>query len=90
MHREFEAHFKNIFGARYQSFFDAISSSPSTAIRLNKNKQEEVPFEGERIPWSEDSYWLEQRPAFYADPRHFAGAYYVQDPSSMFFTGGID
>lgn len=90
MHREFEAHFRRIFGAKYEKFFDAISSKPSTAIRLNKRKIEEVPFDGAAIPWTDDAYWLEKRPLFYADPLHFAGAYYVQDPSSMFFTAGID
>lgn len=91
MHRDFEAHFKNIFGSSYDVFLEAISSSPSTAIRLNKHKASELPFGGlSPIPWAEGAFWLARRPPFYADPLHFSGAYYVQDPSSMFFTGGID
>lgn len=35
------------------------------------------------VPWSEDGYYLRERPAFYLDPLWHAGAYYVQDASSM-------
>lgn len=91
MHRDFEAHFRNIFGDSYNKFVKAIESSPSTAIRLNEEKEAALSFEGLKpIPWAENAFWLERRPAFYADPLHFSGAYYVQDPSSMFFTNGID
>jgi 16S rRNA C967 or C1407 C5-methylase (RsmB/RsmF family)/NOL1/NOP2/fmu family ribosome biogenesis protein len=37
-----------------------------------------------KIPWSSYGYYLPQRPAFIFDPLIHAGAYYVQEASSMF------
>ncbi len=36
------------------------------------------------VPWSEQGYYLPQRPSFTLDPYFHAGAYYVQEASSMF------
>jgi 16S rRNA C967 or C1407 C5-methylase (RsmB/RsmF family)/NOL1/NOP2/fmu family ribosome biogenesis protein len=38
----------------------------------------------QKIPWSSDGYYLPERPAFIFDPLIHAGAYYVQEASSMF------
>jgi 16S rRNA C967 or C1407 C5-methylase (RsmB/RsmF family)/NOL1/NOP2/fmu family ribosome biogenesis protein len=37
-----------------------------------------------RVPWSSSGYYLPQRPSFTFDPLFHAGAYYVQEASSMF------
>ncbi len=37
-----------------------------------------------KIPWSSQGYYLPERPAFIFDPLIHAGAYYVQEASSMF------
>ena len=36
------------------------------------------------IPWCSDGYYLKERPLFVLDPLWHAGAYYVQEASSMF------
>ncbi len=36
------------------------------------------------VPWSSQGYYLSERPSFTADPLFHAGAYYVQEASSMF------
>jgi len=36
------------------------------------------------VPWCTYGYYLESRPSFTLDPRFHAGAYYVQEASSMF------
>lgn len=36
------------------------------------------------VPWASNSYYLKSRPSFTTDPRFHAGAYYVQEASSMF------
>ncbi len=36
------------------------------------------------VPWNADGYYLFQRPSFTLDPIFHAGAYYVQEASSMF------
>ena len=38
----------------------------------------------ERIPWTQYGFYLEKRPSFTFDPLFHAGAYYVQEASSMF------
>ncbi len=72
---------------------DAIeNSAPVISIRLNPHKQlspgifsvvSEAKERDDRIPWCSDGYYLEERPAFTLDPAFHAGAYYVQEPSSM-------
>src|SRR5580698_460381 len=37
-----------------------------------------------QIPWTTHGYYLSERPAFIFDPLLHAGAYYVQEASSMF------
>ncbi len=36
------------------------------------------------VPWCKGAYYLEERPSFTLDPAMHAGAYYVQEASSMF------
>ena len=38
----------------------------------------------EKVPWTEKGYYISQRPSFTLDPAFHAGAYYVQEASSMF------
>ena len=37
-----------------------------------------------KVPWCEYGFYLNERPAFTLDPLLHAGAYYVQEASSMF------
>ncbi len=41
------------------------------------------------VPWSQYGYYLPQRPSFTLDPFFHAGAYYVQEASSMFLEYAI-
>ncbi len=40
--------------------------------------------EANSVPWCNEGYYLDQRPVFTLDPHIHAGAYYVQEASSMF------
>jgi NOL1/NOP2/sun family putative RNA methylase len=40
--------------------------------------------QSEKVPWSSNGFYLAERPSFTADPLFHAGAYYVQEASSMF------
>jgi NOL1/NOP2/sun family putative RNA methylase len=64
------------------------SGEQVTSIRLNPNKIKQVSLTvamlAEAIPWTSHGYYLSQRPSFTLDPMLHAGAYYVQDASSMF------
>jgi len=74
---------------------DAIQNREATvSIRINPLKGAHgyancVPDDGAhnlrpRVPWCKDGYYLSERPIFTLDPALHAGAYYVQEPSSMF------
>lgn len=54
-----------------------------TSIRLNPFKVSEKP-EGKPVPWNRYGLLLDERPSFTLDPTYHAGAYYVQEASSMF------
>ena len=62
------------------------SSSAEVSIRLNPLKVSEPAFgfDMRPVPWCRDAYFLSERPNFTLDPSFHAGAYYVQDSSSMF------
>ena len=63
--------------------FSAFEEPASTAVRYNPFKLCGM-MEGRRVPWAEHGYILPERPVFTLDPLFHAGAYYVQDSSSMF------
>ena len=65
------------------------TTEPEVSIRLNPRKlsAEEVLAcnpKLEPVPWCPDAFYLPDRPAFTFDPLLHAGAYYVQEASSMY------
>lgn len=72
----------------------AIAEPSPTSIRLNtQHLTDEAKAElteafsltdERRIPWCSDGFYLDQRPSFTMDPLFHAGAYYVQEASSMY------
>ena len=63
--------------------FSAFDEPASVAVRYNpfKNAAHMV---GDKVLWSKHGVLLNERPVFTLDPCFHAGAYYVQDSSSMF------
>lgn len=62
----------------------AITTTPTvTSIRTNTLKNAVCPH-GETVPWCSTGRYLAERPQFTLDPLFHAGAYYVQEASSMF------
>jgi 16S rRNA C967 or C1407 C5-methylase (RsmB/RsmF family)/NOL1/NOP2/fmu family ribosome biogenesis protein len=78
----FEKNTKLILGDEYDAFIIALQTQPPTSIRVN-TKIEYHPSD-EPVTWCENAYYLNERPLFTADPLLHAGAYYVQEASSMF------
>ncbi len=63
------------------------SGEQITSIRINPAKAfdpEKHFSSAEKIPWCSTGYYLKDRPSFTLDPLFHAGAYYVQEASSMF------
>ncbi len=66
------------------SAFQQIHQTPSpVSIRINPKKYFTSKY-SEHIPWTQYGYYLKERPVFTLDPSFHAGAYYVQEASSMF------
>lgn len=88
----FEVYTKQLFGEeRYNIFFKGLQQSSSVSIRLNPFKTSETTqianrFEPIPIAWCKEGFYLNVRPNFTFDPLFHAGAYYVQEASSMFLS----
>ncbi|MEQ9414946.1 MAG: rRNA methyltransferase [Cyclobacteriaceae bacterium] len=89
MHKElsipddFQKIIKGLLGNESDSFFESLLTSSPPSIRLNPNKDFRLPTSSE-IPWTQFGKYLKERPLYTLDPSLHAGAYYVQEPSSMF------
>ncbi len=66
------------------TFIEAHQHDPVTSIRLNQDKITGLFQEQKKVPWCTEGRYLPERPVFTLDPLYHAGAYYVQEASSMF------
>lgn len=69
---------------RFAAFAASLDEEAPVSIRVNRAKWQGDVVGGERVPWSDDGYYLPERPNFTFDPLLHAGCYYVQEASSMF------
>lgn len=72
-------------------FRHAHDEIPPVSIRMNAEKLSSLDILEKgglkvktQIPWTRSGFYLEERPVFTLDPALHAGAYYVQEASSMF------
>lgn len=81
--QDFTKRIKAQFPNEADLFLNALQNNVRTSIRLNpkKFKPNDSP---EKIKWCEQAFFLNERPNFALDPLWHAGAYYVQEASSMF------
>jgi 16S rRNA C967 or C1407 C5-methylase (RsmB/RsmF family)/NOL1/NOP2/fmu family ribosome biogenesis protein len=80
---------KEAKGFDEQAFIQAHTTPNSVvSVRLNPAKPFDLAQSNFKItdpvPWNTHGYYLAQRPSFTLDPFFHAGAYYVQEASSMF------
>jgi len=78
---------QHVTGFNESSFKQVHESGEQvTAIRFHpvKHQWSQQVWEGEQVPWCPLGVYLSERPSFTLDPSFHAGAYYVQDASSMF------
>src|SRR5688572_13773005 len=85
--KEFEDTLRGKLGESFDHFLNSLQQPSPVSIRHNPYK----PFnlEGEQIAWSKYGKYLRERPVFTLDPAIHAGAYYVQEASSMFLEQAI-
>ena len=79
---------KVLLNDEYDQFLSAIATPESVSIRLNRRKVSALPTL-EPVAWCGDGYYLDRRPTFTFDPLFHAGAYYVQEASSMFLAQAV-
>jgi 16S rRNA C967 or C1407 C5-methylase (RsmB/RsmF family)/NOL1/NOP2/fmu family ribosome biogenesis protein len=79
----FAERMQRLLGPDYQQFETALQQTPPVSIRLNPAKLQAT-LSLPTVPWARQSYYLPERPLFTLDPLLHAGAYYVQEASSMF------
>jgi 16S rRNA C967 or C1407 C5-methylase (RsmB/RsmF family)/NOL1/NOP2/fmu family ribosome biogenesis protein len=77
---------ENVAGFDKQAFERVHEQSEIiTSVRYNSNKKSQENFVGtSSVSWCNQGIYLENRPSFVFDPLWHAGAYYVQEASSMF------
>lgn len=81
---------KTLLGNEFEALQAALAEDAPVSIRLNNDKKNIVaPSDYEPIEWSSAGYYLPERLSFTFDPLFHAGAYYVQEASSMFVEQAI-
>jgi 16S rRNA C967 or C1407 C5-methylase (RsmB/RsmF family)/NOL1/NOP2/fmu family ribosome biogenesis protein len=80
----------NQLGEEFHDFEASLLQTPSVSLRVNPMKAPDIFSEEEKVPWSVNGRFLKERPEFVFDPLIHAGAYYVQESSSMMIANAID
>ncbi len=83
----FENYMKNRLNQAFDDFKKALEDIPPVSIRYNPAKVLQAG--GDPVAWSRYGRYLPDRPVFTLDPRFHAGAYYVQEASSMFLEQAV-
>lgn len=85
---EFESYTCQLMGeGLYATLAEGLQRQPEVSLRVNPMKCPEgavhADVDGGRVPWAAAGHYLKGREAFTFDPLLHAGAYYVQEASSM-------
>lgn len=72
------------------AFLQALEQPAAVSVRRHPLKQNSAFMGAEPVPWHPEGHYLPQRPEFIFDPAFHAGAYYVQESSSMFIKKALD
>jgi len=86
---EFIIRTQALLGESYNAFEAALQNETPISIRINRQKGAAIPEVSTPVMWCDSGYYLPQRPSFTFDPLFHAGAYYVQEASSMFLEQAI-
>ena len=76
---------KKKLGDKFPEFMASLQTQSPTSIRLNPKKKPVI-IPDKPVLWSKYGRYLNERPIFTLDPTFHAGAYYVQEASSMFLS----
>ena len=88
--KSFLRRMKTMLGGEYEAFIKSLDDDVPVSLRINPLKHTSAFEDNEKISWCQQGRFLNNRPDFIFDPLIHAGAYYVQEASSMFFPHAID
>lgn len=71
----------------FKSFEQSLREEAVVSARINLSKNSTL--RGESVPWCKTGIYLDERPVFTLDPNFHAGAYYVQEASSMYLEQAV-
>lgn len=77
---------QNMLGNEYPAFWEALNAERAQGLRINLKKnvnKDELPFSLEKVEWCENGFYYDNNEHPGRNPLHFAGAYYIQEPSAM-------
>lgn len=74
---------EGILGNQYTAFENALMLPSKRSIRVHPHKFPKA-LSLQQVPWNKQGYWLDEAATVTYDPLFHAGAYYVQEASSMF------
>lgn len=81
--KSFIQNLETTLGKEALLLLNSLQENSPVSFRVNPEKQ--IDTTGlEKVSWSQYGYYLRERPVFTLDPLFHAGAYYVQEASSMF------
>ncbi len=83
----FEEKMRELLSKDWEAFLASHQLSSPVSIRINPKKSKGIA--SAPIPWTQYGYYLDSRPSFTLDPSFHAGAYYVQDASSLFLEQAV-
>lgn len=85
----FRTQMQEQLGGQFPDFLDALQTVPPVSAHLNvfKNKIRKENFDG--VKWYSKGVYFSERPNFTLDPAFQAGAYYVQEASSMLIAEAV-
>lgn len=82
----FQQQMRTLLGQEFGAFAASMTQPPPVSIRRHPLKSRDLPPCTDPTPWCPGGCYLQERPVFTLDPLLHAGAYYVQDASSMALT----
>ena len=88
--RDFIDFISPIFADEMADFEAAVTQPPVVSVRLNDKISLPQFADCEAVAWCESGRYLTERPNFTLDPLLHAGAYYVQEASSMFLQQALN
>jgi len=87
--RDFLNQFHDMPGVDANAFAQAMLLPPAVSLKINRRKLSDIGEAGygelEQVAWCRSGYYLDERPNFTLNPLLHAGAFYVQDASSMVY-----